>query len=313
MKFKEWLNNNIKKEISRNKYYSAVFTIEKEMLDMGVINRKFDTCISIEDFNKNFYNKIINNTYFKVKDDTGHHMYKVALNHFKRYLTEDFSKLESYEKNNNITWKSEIIKVLEEMGGKGHVKDIFKKLKESGIVDLKNSKTPEQTLANILQTNSLDTEYGTNNTFYSVNGIGNGVWGLTEFQNDYEYNSSLPYEFVEESLKETKSLLEGKKKHVQSFIYERNPKARQACINFYGSVCQICGCDMSKMYGNEFLGKIHVHHKVPLNEIAKTYKVDPIKDLIPVCPNCHMILHCKKEGYYTPEQVKEMLKKNRAE
>lgn len=311
MSFEEWLNNNINKEISRKKYYSAVKTIEAEMLKCGVIKRKFDACVSISDFNDNYYNKIIENESFKIKDDTGHHMYKVALNHYKKYLFQKFQDKELL--NNDTTWKSEIVKALKSLGGKAHVKDIFNILKDKGVVDLKNSKTPERTMANILQTNSLDTDYGTNNTFYSVNGIGKGIWGLTEYKDDYEYNSTLPYEIVEDVLDSNKDMVEGQKKKVQSFIYERNPKARQACINHFGAICQICGCDMGKIYGKQFLGKIHVHHKVPLNEIAQTYKVDPIKDLIPVCPNCHMILHCKKDGYYTPEQVKLMLKENRAD
>jgi predicted HNH restriction endonuclease len=32
-----------------------------------------------------------------------------------------------------------------------------------------------------------------------------------------------------------------------------------------------------------------------------------VKDLIPVCPNCHMILHSKPGGFYTVEEVKNML------
>lgn len=42
--------------------------------------------------------------------------------------------------------------------------------------------------------------------------------------------------------------------------------------------------------GKEF---IHVHHIVPLHEIKETYKVDYRKDLGPICPNCHAMLHRK--------------------
>ena len=105
-------------------------------------------------------------------------------------------------------------------------------------------------------------------------------------------------------------LSEGQKKLSLSTIYERNPKARKICLDYYGPICQICDFDAEKVYGLEFKGKIQVHHKVPLNEIGKNYIVDPIKDLIPVCPNCHMIIHSKKDSYYTIEDVYKMIKKS---
>jgi len=36
-----------------------------------------------------------------------------------------------------------------------------------------------------------------------------------------------------------------------------------------------------------------VHHLVPISKIGKKYRVDPIKDLRPVCPNCHAVIHLK--------------------
>jgi predicted HNH restriction endonuclease len=69
----------------------------------------------------------------------------------------------------------------------------------------------------------------------------------------------------------------------------------------------ICGIDFGNFYGEEFSGKIEVHHRKPLSEIKEDYVVDPIKDLIPVCPNCHMILHSKKDGVYTVEEVRKMV------
>jgi 5-methylcytosine-specific restriction protein A len=48
-----------------------------------------------------------------------------------------------------------------------------------------------------------------------------------------------------------------------------------------------------KTYGPEFKDIIEVHHIVPLNQIGEAYVVDPINDLIPVCPNCHTAIHSK--------------------
>lgn len=105
--------------------------------------------------------------------------------------------------------------------------------------------------------------------------------------------------------------IEGALEQVFNNKYERNQQARQKCIEYYGTKCQICGFDFKKVYGDEFEGKIHVHHKVPLHEIKKEYVVDPINDLIPVCPNCHMVLHSKENGTYTVEEIKMFIEKRR--
>ncbi len=88
--------------------------------------------------------------------------------------------------------------------------------------------------------------------------------------------------------------------------YERSPKARAACLEVHGTACAVCGIDFGKAYGPEFAGKIEVHHVVPMSEIGEEYTVDPVKDLVPVCPNCHMALHSKKGGVYTVEELKAM-------
>jgi 5-methylcytosine-specific restriction protein A len=85
---------------------------------------------------------------------------------------------------------------------------------------------------------------------------------------------------------------EGAKTKVFVNKYERNPQARRACLEHYGYNCQICNFNFEYVYGSIGKDCIHVHHIVPLSEInEKSYEVDPIKDLIPVCPNCHLILH----------------------
>lgn len=100
--------------------------------------------------------------------------------------------------------------------------------------------------------------------------------------------------------------LEGKKKLVSVNTYERNPAARETCIIEYGAVCYVCGFDFGKTYGVEFEGMIHVHHLNMLSKDDGEHPVNPEEDLRPVCPNCHMVLHSKKDGY-TIDEVKAML------
>lgn len=87
---------------------------------------------------------------------------------------------------------------------------------------------------------------------------------------------------------------EGKTKQVLVNSYERKPIARKKCIEHYGLNCQVCNFSFEKKYGT--LGKdfIHVHHIIDISSIGHEYSIDPIKDLIPVCPNCHSMLHKTK-------------------
>lgn len=113
---------------------------------------------------------------------------------------------------------------------------------------------------------------------------------------------------------------EGAKKQIIVNAYERNGQARQQCIDYYKKKnngvlkCEICGFDFSKVYGEEFADCINVHHIIELSEIkkeyddkGKQYKINPVKDLLPVCPNCHMILHSKRPAY-RPEELSGILK-----
>ncbi len=90
--------------------------------------------------------------------------------------------------------------------------------------------------------------------------------------------------------------------------YERNRKARDECLRHYGAKCIICGFDFEKTYGEVGRNVIHVHHLKPLNEIGEKYEVDPIEDLRPVCPNCHVIIH-KRNPPYSIDEVKTMISK----
>ena len=73
--------------------------------------------------------------------------------------------------------------------------------------------------------------------------------------------------------------------------YERNPDPRAACIAHHGHKCSVCGFDFASVYGTLGDGFIHVHHIVPIGKIGHEYDIDPIADLIPVCPNCHAMIH----------------------
>ncbi len=102
--------------------------------------------------------------------------------------------------------------------------------------------------------------------------------------------------------------VEGATRQVTVNAYERSHKAVLQCKEVQGTVCAVCGLDFGVKYGDEFIGFIHVHHLRPLSEIGSEYMVDPIKDLCPVCPNCHAVIH-HGGGLRTIEEMRQILKR----
>ncbi|HEY9809147.1 MAG TPA: HNH endonuclease [Halomicronema sp.] len=111
-----------------------------------------------------------------------------------------------------------------------------------------------------------------------------------------------PDEVTEETFRE------GAVRQVSVNAYERDPKARQKCIEYYGLDCSVCSFNFSKVFGQLGEGFIHVHHLRPISEIRSEYEVDPIKDLRPVCPNCHAMIH-RHSPPLSIEEIKMLLAK----
>lgn len=111
---------------------------------------------------------------------------------------------------------------------------------------------------------------------------------------------------LQEEMPITKELAEGAAYQVQVNAYERNPIARAKAIAHHGLCCGICGFRFGDVYGQHAEKYIQVHHLIPLSSIKSEYVVDPINDLLPVCANCHAVIHLKSPPY-TPDEMKEML------
>lgn len=72
---------------------------------------------------------------------------------------------------------------------------------------------------------------------------------------------------------------------------ERNRMARRACLEHWGTACSACGMSFEERYGLAHGQGIQVHHLQPLAQQRGAHEVDPVRDLRPVCPNCHVVLH----------------------
>lgn len=101
-------------------------------------------------------------------------------------------------------------------------------------------------------------------------------------------------------------LPEGALMRVEVNKYERSRLNRAVCIDANGTICKVCGFNFGKAYGEIGEGFIHIHHKIPVSKIGKGYIIDPIHELVPVCANCHSMLH-RKEPPYTVEELKRIV------
>jgi len=102
------------------------------------------------------------------------------------------------------------------------------------------------------------------------------------------------------------ALIEGNEVTYELTKYERNPQARTACIDYHGCSCKACGINFGDIYGEIGEGFIHVHHLNPISQQVGEYQIDPIHDLVPLCPNCHSIVH-RSTPPLTIEQLKKIL------
>jgi 5-methylcytosine-specific restriction protein A len=98
--------------------------------------------------------------------------------------------------------------------------------------------------------------------------------------------------------------IEGAKKQITVNAYERDPKARAACILHHSTTCKRCGFDFERTYGEHGKGFIHVHHLRPLDTLGEDYRVDPVNDMVPLYPNCHAMVLRGNEA--TPLSLEEL-------
>lgn len=114
--------------------------------------------------------------------------------------------------------------------------------------------------------------------------------------------------FHPEEVAQPDRYFEGATRAVYVNVYERNRVARAAFVDHYHAVCQVCDVDFGERYGDIGEGFIHVHHLKPLSEIRRGYEVDAVRDLRPVCPNCHAMLH-QQDPPLTIAQLRKMMRR----
>ncbi len=95
-------------------------------------------------------------------------------------------------------------------------------------------------------------------------------------------------------------IAEGEAKTVVTKSYERSRKLRNAAIEHFSRngiiTCDCCGFEFKSFYGEVYgTSCIEIHHLKPIFQYASMSVVQTIDDalsnLLPVCPNCHRVIH----------------------
>lgn len=103
--------------------------------------------------------------------------------------------------------------------------------------------------------------------------------------------------------------IEGIKKSYYVNKYERDPKNRKKAIEIHGLNCYVCGFNFEEVYGEHGRDFIEIHHIKPLSSLKEAVAINPKTDLVPLCANCHRMIHRRKNEVLTVEQLKALTKK----
>ena len=109
---------------------------------------------------------------------------------------------------------------------------------------------------------------------------------------------------------DSRDIPEGARTRVEVNRYERSRRARERCLAQHGFACRVCGLSFEERYGEIGENFIHVHHTTPLSQVAgdPDYKLNPVEDLVPVCPNCHAMLH-RGDSALTVEELRDRMRR----
>lgn len=207
---------------------------------------------------------------------------------------------------------SDIIQAFEELGGEADWPDVEARVmakRGNGFAPYKDWRNYKNTMFQLVQQNCEGYSKFTGAiVFEKVREGSFRLYGLP--LGVVSRKSVLPEEVHPETVPENGKYMAGAVRQVLVNAYERDPDARKACFDQYGKACTVCGIRFEKRYGPIGKGFIHVHHKKPL-ATREVYRLDPVKDLVPVCPNCHSMLHTS-DPPLTVDELKALMVKARS-
>jgi len=99
--------------------------------------------------------------------------------------------------------------------------------------------------------------------------------------------------------------------HADKFIYgvkarfETDPEIRMKVLKQKGMSCAICGFNYESYYGDVGRGYIQIHQIIKDEKNMGEYDLE--EDFIPICENCHAILHRNRENNLSVSELKQII------
>jgi 5-methylcytosine-specific restriction protein A len=107
---------------------------------------------------------------------------------------------------------------------------------------------------------------------------------------------------------------EGRERLFISRRRERDPRLRKKAIEIHGVNCKACGFNFGKSYGEWGEGFIEIHHAKPIATYSSEGDETNVDtDLIPLCSNCHRMVHRRKGKLLSLEELSSMLNQNNSD
>jgi hypothetical protein len=89
--------------------------------------------------------------------------------------------------------------------------------------------------------------------------------------------------------------------------YERSRALRTKAVEYHGVICAICGFSFGEMYGEHGKGFVEVHHIIPLALCDGETGVNYITDMVPLCANCHRMIHRNPLNPLSVDSLREIV------
>lgn len=145
------------------------------------------------------------------------------------------------------------------------------------------------------------------------------------FSNNFDYDDiNVSLRKIEENkgkkievFDENVLVYEGVKSSKKTTIYNRSKELRDFAIQYYmsssGNIpCVCCSFDFEKFYGDLGKGFIEMHHVKPVfkyeNDDMEKTLFDAVKNIVPVCSNCHRMIHRNRKEPISVEILVEKIK-----
>ena len=94
--------------------------------------------------------------------------------------------------------------------------------------------------------------------------------------------------------------------------YERDSRNRARAKVYHGNTCLGCGFSFDSFYTPEHAREyIEIHHLHPLSEGPRI--VNPYEDLIPLCANCHRMVHRNGKEWLSLDELKRLISRAQGE